>query len=281
MNNLICNCVFFPWRLLFLGFALVILPTLLTAQKTIPEPTEFLVNDYAGLLGRSEVIALGRKLRDYVGETSTQIVVVTERSLEGDDPFAYAQRLASAWGIGGGANDNGILIFVAQQERQVRIQTGRGTEGFLPDVTAKRIIENIIVPQFRSGNYYQGLDRATDAIMDLGRGEYEGDDLSGNGSNQIPDWVIILFIILLIIILSRMSNHNDDDDGGYYRGGRYDMPTRRNRRGRTVIFPGGGWSRGGGGGGGGGMDGFGGFGGGGFGGFGGGSFGGGGAGGSW
>ena len=144
MNNPICNCIFFPWRLLLLGFALAILPNLLAAQKATPEPTEFLINDYAGLLGRSEVIALGRKLRDYVGETSTQIVVVTERSLEGDDPFAYAQRLASSWGIGGGANDNGILIFVAQQERQVRIQTGRGAEGLLPDVNSKRVIENII-----------------------------------------------------------------------------------------------------------------------------------------
>ena len=265
--------------LLHLFFAL--LPIMLLAQKTVPEPTQYLVNDYAGLLNRSEVVALGQKLRDYVAETSTQIVIVTETSLEGDDAFSYAQRLATKWGIGGGENDNGILIYVAQQDRQVRIQTGRGTEGFLPDVTAKRIIENIIVPAFRSGNYYRGLDRATDAIMDLGRGEYEGDGLSGNGGDAIPGWIVIIFIIVLILVLSWMtSNDDDDDDGGYYRGGRYDMPDRRyRRRGRTIIFPtGGGWSRGGGGGG---SDGFGGFGGGGFGGFGGGSFGGGGAGGSW
>lgn len=265
--------------LLHLFFAL--LPIMLLAQKTVPEPTQYLVNDYAGLLNRSEVVALGQKLRDYVAETSTQIVIITETSLEGDDAFSYAQRLATKWGIGGGENDNGILIYVAQQDRQVRIQTGRGTEGFLPDVTAKRIIENIIVPAFRSGNYYRGLDRATDAIMDLGRGEYEGDGLSGNSGDAIPGWIVIIFIIVLILVLSWItSNNDDDDDGGYYRGGRYDMPDRRSRRrGRTIIFPtGGGWSRGGGGGG---SDGFGGFGGGGFGGFGGGSFGGGGAGGSW
>ncbi len=275
MNNTFRIAAFLTVPLLVLG---LLAPFALPAQKTIPEPTQYLVNDYAGILNRSQVVALGTKLRDYATETSTQIVIVTEESLEGDDPFSYAQRLASAWGIGGGENDNGILIYVAQQDRQIRIQTGRGTEGFLPDVTAKRIIENIIVPSFRSGDYYRGLDRATSAIMDLGRGEYSGDGQTGAPIDHVPGWIVILFIILLVIILSWITrNHDDDDDGGYYRGGRYDMPKRR--RGRTIIFPtGGGWSRGGGGGGSGG---FGGFGGGGFGGFGGGSFGGGGAGGSW
>lgn len=269
--------------LLLLAGVLLLVPSL-TGQKQVPEPTQYLINDYAGLLNRSQVVALGDKLRDYVGETSTQIVIVTEESLEGDDPFQYAQRLATKWGIGGAGNDNGILLYVSKQDRQVRIQTGQGTEGFLPDITAKRIIENIIVPAFRSGNYYQGLDRATDAIMDLGRGEYEGDGFSSNNKESVPGWIIIVFLILLILVISWLThNDDDDDDGGYYRGGRYDMPERRHRRrGRTIIFPGGGgWSRGGGGGGSSGGGGFGGFGGGGFGGFGGGSFGGGGAGGSW
>jgi len=75
----------------------IALPLSLSAQADIPPPTNFLVNDYAGILSRSEVEKLGNKLRDYVGETSTQIVVVTIESLEGEDPFEYAQRLASAW----------------------------------------------------------------------------------------------------------------------------------------------------------------------------------------
>ena len=274
----------FQTRFLLLLAGVFLLGTSLVGQKQVPEPTQYLINDYAGLLDRSQVVALGDKLRNYVGETSTQIVIVTEESLEGDDPFQYAQRLATKWGIGGAGNDNGILIYVSKLDRQVRIQTGQGTEGFLPDITAKRIIENIIVPAFRSGNYYQGLDRATDAIMDLGRGEYEGDGLSSsNNKESVPGWIVIVFLIILIMFISWLThNDDDDDDGGYYRGGRYDMPERGyRRRGRTVIFPGGGgWSRGGGGGSSGG-GGFGGFGGGGFGGFGGGSFGGGGAGGSW
>jgi uncharacterized protein len=272
---------FFSRHLLLIGLSVLLwgLSLVLTpgfAQTPIPQPTDYLVNDYADILTPTQVEQLGNKLRDYVGETSTQIVVVTLETLDGEDPFDYAQRLASTWGIGGRSNDNGILLLVVEQDRAIRIQTGYGAEGFLPDVTAKRIIERVLVPAFRNGNYYQGIDRATDIMMDLGRGEYEGDGLpAGEG---MPDWVIILLIIAVIIFFSWIgSRHDDDDDdGGYYRGGRYDMPGRRHRRGRTIIFPGGGWggSRGGGGGGGG-------FGGGGFGGFGGGGFGGGGAGGSW
>ncbi len=262
---------------------LLVLCTLsLWGQKEVPQPTEYLINDYARLLSRSEVQRLGNKLRDYALETSTQIVVLTESSLEGEDPFEYAQRLADAWGIGSAGNSNGILIYVAQQDRQIRIQAGYGAEGFLPDVMAKRIIDNVIGPAFREGRYYDGLDRATDVIMDLGRGEYDGEEQQRNSQQKVPSWIILVFIIALIVVLSIFSgNDDDDDDGGYWRGGRYDMPHRgRRRRGSVIIFPGG-FGGGGGSFGGGSGGGFGGFGGGGFGGFGGGGFGGGGAGGSW
>ncbi len=264
------------------------LPSILHAQKEIPEPTNFLVNDYAGMLTRDQVVRLGEKLRNYVGETSTQIVVVTVESLEGEDPFDYSVRLGRAWGIGGGENDNGVLVFVAEQERQIRIQTGYGAEGFLPDAIANRIIEEIMVPAFRSGNFYKGIDDATGAIMAYGRGEYEGTGLPSNRRDGgIPNFVIILLIIIAIVVITSLFSRGDDgDDGGYWRGGRYDMGhgRRRRRGGGWIFLPGPWWGGGGswgGGSGGGGGDGWGGFGGGGFGGFGGGDFGGGGAGGSW
>ena len=255
------------------------------AQKQIPQPTDFLVNDYARLMSQQEVDQLGRKLRDYALASSTQIVVVTEPSLEGEDPFDYSYRLARDWGIGGGQYDNGILIYVAAEDREIRIQTGFGTEGFLPDALAKRIIDNIIAPAFRQGQYYSGLDRATSAIMELGQGEYTGEgqqQQQRDAKGGVPAILVIGLIIFLIILFSRMGNDDDDDDGGYYRGGRYDQYPRRRRRGGGWIFMPGPWIGGGGGSsGGGGGGGFGGFGGGGFGGFGGGGFGGGGAGGGW
>lgn len=248
------------------------------AQKNIPPKPNTLVNDYIGLLQNNERQALERKLVAYDDSTSIQIAVVIDNSLEGEAAFDYSYRLAEAWGIGSGETNNGILLYIAYQDRELFIQTGYGAEGFLPDALAKRIIENIIKPNFRNGAYYQGIDRATSTIMQLGSGEYRADELPGEGG--IPAYVIIIGLFLLVIVVFSLLGNSDDwgDGGGYYGGGRYDYDDygrgRRHRRGGgwIVIPGGGGWSGGGGGGG---------FGGGGFGGFGGGGFGGGGAGGSW
>ena len=275
---------------------LLLAPALLPAQSEVPAPTNELVNDYAGLLSAQEDRQLTNKLAQYARETSTQIVIFTENSLQGGDPFNRALDIYDAWGIGGSKEkSNGVLIYVAKEDRKVRIMTGLGAEGFLPDILADRIIQQIITPNFKREQYYRGLDRATSAIMELGQGEYTNDleQQPGQQSQRdakggVPAILVILFIIILIVVLSRYNNRggDDDDDGGYYRGGRYDMdPHRRRRRGGGwMIFPfpwigggGGGWS---GGGGGGGSD-WGGFGGGDFGGFGGGLTGGGGAGGDW
>lgn len=258
---------------LFLSIAL-----LASGQKEIPPPSNVLVNDFAGLLSQSEASQLESKLRDYALETSTQIAIVADESLEGEDPFDYSYRLAEEWGVGGGEYDNGILIYIAEAERAIRIQTGLGAEGFLTDAMSKRIIDNIITPAFRQGQYYQGLDQATNAIMDMGRGEYsgEGQEKSRDAKGGVPAILVIALLLFIIILFSRMGQDDDDDDGGYYRGGRYGRDPRRKRRGGGWIFLPGPWIGGGGGGGG-----WGDLGGGGFGGFGGGGFGGGGAGGSW
>ena len=254
--------------LLFLSlFSFVVLQ----AKEPPPRPSPpRLVNDYTGTLAPGETAALERKLVAYNDSSSTQIAIVMERSTEGDDIFDYSLRLASAWGVGQKGKDNGILIYIALQDRKLYIQTGYGAEGFLPDVLAKRVIENVIKPAFREGRYYAGLDEATDIIMKLGSGEYTADQVQG-ASEGFP-WGAVIMILMILIFLSWIfqsrgpHRNDDDDDGGYWRGGRYDTRPR----GGWTVFPGGGgggWSGGGGGGG--------------FGGFGGGSFGGGGAGGGW
>ncbi|MEL7124208.1 MAG: TPM domain-containing protein, partial [Bacteroidota bacterium] len=194
--------------------------------------------------------------------------IVIDRSLEGEDIFGYSYALARAWGIGREGRDNGILIYIAIDDRRIFIQTGYGAEGFLPDVMAGRIIDQVISPAFRNNQYYQGLDRATNVIMDLGSGTYV---------NDLPDrdfppvLAVLTIIILLLVLMNIFRNRGGGDGGGYYRDGRYDWEPRARGRGGWMYFPGdggGGWTNSGGGGGG-------------FGGFGGGGFGGGGAGGSW
>ena len=251
---------------LSISLLLLLLVPFMAFAKEVPPPPDppRLVNDFTGLLSSGEVAALERKLVAYDDSTSTQVAIVIENSIEGDDMFDYTFRLAQSWGIGRQGKNNGILIFIAMGDRKVHIQTGYGAEGFLPDALAKRIIDQVIVPNFRQQSYYQGLDRATDIIIKLGSGEYTNEDL---GEGEIPFVVILVFIILFIVIIILISK-GGGGGGGYHRGGRYDGG------GGWIIFgpgSGGGWSGGGGGG----------FGGGDFGGFGGGGFGGGGAGGSW
>jgi len=254
-------------------FLLVLLAFPLLAQQKqippVPNPPR-LVNDFADILNPAQEAALERKLVAYDDTTSTQIAIVVESTTGGEDIFDYSFRLADSWGIGGSEeNDNGILIYIAMEDRNLFIQTGYGAEGFLPDAYAKRIIDNVITPAFRNQQYYEGLDEATDIIMGLGSGEYTAEDIEESGGNPIPGIVILILIIILVVAL--MSSGGGGDDGGYYGGGRY-----RRGGGGWMFFPMGGGGSGWSGGGGGGFSG-----GGGFGGFGGGSFGGGGAGGSW
>lgn len=250
----------------------------LLAQPEIPRSTNQLVNDFAGLMTSAQQAQLTQQLNDYARETSTQIAVVTEASLQGQPVFDRSLAIAEGWGVGGSEDkDNGVLIYVARDDRKIYIQTGYGVEGFLNDARAGRIIRNIMTPAFRRGDYYAGISGAVQAIMDAGRGEYTADEVPEEQPGIHPIFVFI-FIFIIFMLLNRFGNRNDDDDddGGYWRGGHYDgrKGSRGRRGGGWFILPGG---FGGGGGGGGGFGG----GGGGFGGFGGGGFGGGGAGGGW
>lgn len=227
-----------------------------------PNPPR-LVNDLAGMMSRQEADQLEKKLDDYSDSTSTQIAIVTIASLDGSDITQTAYRIGDAWGVGGKNQDNGVVILLSQADRSVWIATGKGMEGPVPDVTAKRIIDNILLPNFRNGDFYKGLDEGTDAIMKLASGEFV-DELGDQPQSKFP---VVLVIIIILIILFIISRNNRG------RGGRY-----ISRRGTFTPWM---WGGGGFGGFGGGNFGGGGGSSGGFGGFGGGSFGGGGAGGRW
>lgn len=94
----------------------------------------------------------------------------------------YAQRLGENWGIGS-SKDNGILILAAMNDRNVFIATGRGMEGAVPDALAKRIVTNLIIPNFKTESYYQGLDQATDMIFKLASGEYKAEEVESDGNH--------------------------------------------------------------------------------------------------
>jgi uncharacterized protein len=243
------------------------------------EPTGRWVTDRADLLDEGEERALEQKLRTYEDSTSTQIVVVTIPSLEGVPPEMYALEIGRSWGVGQEGQDNGVVILIARDDREIRIETGYGLEGAIPDVVAERIYRNVMAPRFRAGDYYGGLSEAVDYLVDAASGEFSADEIAparrdGEGSFDAATLFVLLIIAFFVINAIRHNRHGGGGDGG--------RKYRRSRRGAPFIIWGGGLGGGLGGGHGGGFGG-GGFGGGGFGGFsgGGGGFGGGGAGGGW
>ncbi|MFA7286068.1 MAG: TPM domain-containing protein [Patescibacteria group bacterium] len=144
-----------------------------TFGYTSPGAATGYVNDFAGLLSEAEKSALEKKLSDFDGETSNQIAVVSVPSLAGDTIENFAVRLFEEWGIGDSKNDNGVLLLVSRDDRQVRIEVGYGLEGALTDIQANDIIQNDIVPAFRNELYADGINRATDDIMAATIGEYQ------------------------------------------------------------------------------------------------------------
>lgn len=238
-----------------------------------PSPMK-LVNDYANVLSPESEQQLERKLVAYDDSTSTQIAIVLVNSLDGRPIEETTLAILRNWGVGNAKTNNGVVILAAIEDRAIRIETGYGLEGAIPDITANQIIRNDIAPSFRSGDYYEGLDKATQSIIQAAKGEYkapEGYNKRKSRGGSLGN--IIGFIVVIIIIAIFAGRGRGGGGGGGYMS----------RRGYgDVITPfiigsllgggrggggGGGWSGGGGGGG--------------FGGFGGGSGGGGGASGSW
>lgn len=260
----------FPTKNAFLlSFLLLLLDQTGYAQFDIPKKPSFQtsVYDYANILG-SDKAKLEEKLIRYSDSTSTQIVVVTVPTINGEDIGLLAPKWGHAWGVGQEKEDNGVFILLAVKEKKIWIAPGYGVEERLTAGINGELIRNIIIPEFKTGNYYQGLDKGADAIFDVLKGKYKGTRKGSNGESNSGGLVvfIIIFIVILIIISKNKNNRN-----GGNRGGGLDLSD-------IIILSSLGRGFGGGSSGGG----FGGGGGGGFGGgFGGGGFSGGGAGGSW
>lgn len=244
------------------------------AQLDIPpKPSnETSVYDSADMLTPSEEQLLEQKLIGYADTTSTQIVIATIESLNGEYIGLYAPKWAQEWGIGQAKEDNGLLILLSKVDRKIWITTGYGLEEYLTDFTTKDIIENIILPEFKKGDFYGGLDQGTTAVFQVLDGSFQGSPVRKNKSTGIPMNLIVMGIIFFIFLIS-LAKKNRNNKGG---------PGSRGGMGSTILDAiilsslgrgafGGGSSGGGSFGGGGGFGG----------GFGGGGFGGGGAGGSW
>jgi len=263
-------------KILFIACLLFSIGASAQVENVVPQPPNpaKLYNDFTkgkNFLTPEQASYLESKLITYDDSTSNQVAIVIVETLQGYSANEYATALGRKWGVGGKEHNNGVVVLISTEKgnRDAYIAVGYGLEGAIPDVVAKHILEDELIPDFKEGNYYSGLNRTVNAIIKAAAGEYKAPASYGKSKGRPSVGRIIFIIILVIIFLSIFGRGN--------KGGGY--ASRRGYQGwlGPTIWGsilgggggGGGWSGGGGGGGGG------------FGVFGGGGFGGGGAGGSW
>jgi uncharacterized protein len=243
--------------------------------EEIPSQPRARVNDLAGLLQPAEAGQMESLLQSYEQESSCQLVLLTVKSLDGDTVQNVAVRTFKLWQLGSKANNNGVLMLIALDDRKIWIEVGYGLEGRLTDAITSSIYRNTISPALRQRQYYDGIRAGFEQIIAATRGEYTAtQDTRSSSGQQGPSgslgFMLFFAVVILLMLLSKAKS-----------GGMGATMGNRSRRtywtGGPGGFSGGDWGSGGGGGffGGGGGGGFSGFSGGG------GSSGGGGAGGSW
>ena len=188
------------------------------AQFTIPEKPSLQtsVYDYANVLNANEKSQLEEKLIKYSDSTSTQIMLITIESLKGEDVSQLATKWAHTWGLGQAKEDNGVIILLAKKEKKIAINPGYGLEDRLTAGIGGEIIRNIIIPEFKAGSYYKGLDKGTDALFDVFKGKYKG-TRKQNKKNDFPIVPIVIIVIILLVLISR--NKNDGGNSGNSGGG--------------------------------------------------------------
>lgn len=233
----------------------------LRSQKDLQiPPFSSNVVDQAGVLRNRQAESLRSFLNELQNNTQSQVSVLIVRSLQGRAIEDYSIRVVDAWGIGQEQTDRGVLLLVAVDDRKMRIEVGQGLEGDIPDAYAKRIIDQNMLPFFKGGNLYEGIQSGVLSIVSLAEPEYakkvfetssanSNNSSNGGRKKKGASWLTILIFLLFFGL----------------RGGLFGIFGMR----RSGIFHGGGLGRSGG------------FGGGGFGGGGGGGFSGGGASGGW
>jgi len=196
-------------KFLFASVFFAVVLFMVRSQATAPAPRlTGRVNDYANLMSPAQKEQLEQKLAEFEAKTTDQVVVLTVPSLEGEDIEGFSIRVAETWKIGQKDKNNGVILLVAPKEHKVRIEVGYGLEGALPDIIASRIIREIIIPTFREGKFYDGIDSGVDAIMSAIKGEFKAPETDRFASPTIiknktrSTLSLILGILVFLILIS-------------------------------------------------------------------------------
>ena len=163
------------------------------------------VNDYADLLSPATEASLESVLKSLESSDSTQIVVLTITSLQGDSLEEFSLGVVEDWKIGQQGLDNGVLLLVARDDRKIRIEVGYGLEGKLTDMTAGRIISNVMGPRFKQGDFNQGIIDGIGAIVMTVRGEFTAAaETKPNGSGREDPGGLLTSMIFIFFIFGSL-----------------------------------------------------------------------------
>jgi uncharacterized protein len=184
----------------------VILLPIFSYALDVP-PLRGYVNDYANMISPSVKAGIENELKVFEQTDSTQIVILTIPSLEGEVIEEFGIKVGDAWKIGQKTKDNGLIFIVSKQDRKVRIEVGRGLEGRMTDLMAGRIVDLVIKPRFKRGDFDGGFVAGVHAMIDATRGEFKPDV---NHSRQRQDSFssivsALIFSSIIILMLGSFS----------------------------------------------------------------------------
>lgn len=187
-----------------LFFLLVFLPSAFAALK-IPAKPDGYVTDSASVLSLPARARLESTLRLFEEKTSNQVLIAIFPGLEGESLEDFSIRLAEAWKPGQKARDNGILFLIFRDDRKIRIEVGYGLEGALTDAVSASIIRDVIAPQFRAGNFDQGIEQGAAAILQAVQGEYTASRPAAQASQNdgLVQGLAFLFLIVAVLDFTR------------------------------------------------------------------------------
>ncbi|MDP3719284.1 MAG: TPM domain-containing protein [Acidobacteriota bacterium] len=177
------------------------------SAQALPKPDGY-VNDFAGVLDAATRARLEQRLKEVEAASSSEVAVATVTSLEGMSVEEYATRLFKEWGVGQEKADNGVLILVAPNDREMRIEVGYGLEGVLPDGLAGEIRDEQFLPRFRDDDYAGGISAGVGRIADIVEKNQvlSPEELArfNDSSNDVPVWILVPFLGMFIGIGSFM-----------------------------------------------------------------------------
>ncbi len=186
---------------------LCIVATCVLADVTIP-PLKSHVTDLTQTLSGEEVARLEQRLADFEAKKGSQIAVLMVPTTQPETIEQYSIRVVEAWKLGRKEVDDGALLLIAKNDRTLRIETGYGLEGVLPDALAKRIIDEVIVPKFKQGDFFGGLQAGVEQIFKVVEGESLPPPVSRQDGKQSAGLDIMLEnsipILLVFLVLGKM-----------------------------------------------------------------------------